>query len=94
MDGQKGCIWLEEGQLKTCVLPKVKGHFYGSGDVFAALLASFLRQGVSFEQAIKQATSLTQQALIQTADQNVERSYGIYLGELLPKLAKGISHED
>ena len=94
LDGQKGCIWLEEGQLKTCVLPKVKGHFYGSGDVFAALLASFLRQGVSFEQAIKQATSLTQQALIQTADQNVERSYGIYLGELLPQLAKGISHED
>lgn len=94
LDGQKGCIWLDEGQLKTCVLPKVAGHFYGSGDVFAALLASFLRQKVPFEQAIKQATSLTQQALIQTADQNVDRSYGIYLGELLPQLAKGISHED
>ncbi len=94
LDGQKGCIWLEDGQLKTCVLPKVTGHFYGSGDVFAALLASFLRQKVPFEQAIKQATGLTQQALIQTADQNVDRSYGIYLGELLPQLAKGISHED
>lgn len=90
LDGQKGCIWLEDGQLKTCVLPKVIGHFYGSGDVFAALLASFLRQKVPFEQAIKQATRLTQQALIQTADQNVDRSYGIYLGELLPQLAKGI----
>lgn len=94
LDGQKGCIWLEDGQLKTCVLPKVTGHFYGSGDVFAALLASFLRQRVPFEQAIKQATRLTQQALVQTADQNVDRSYGIYLGELLPQLAKGISHED
>lgn len=94
LDGQKGCIWLEDGQLKTCVLPKVTGHFYGSGDVFAALLASFLRQKVPFEQAIKQATGLTQQALIQTADQNVDRSYGIYLGKLLPQLAKGISHED
>ena len=94
LDGQKGCIWLEDGQLKTCVLPKVTGHFYGSGDVFAALLASFLRQKVPFEQAIKQATRLTQQALIQTADQNVDRSYGIYLGELLPQLAKGISYED
>lgn len=85
--GQKGCAWLDEGRLQTCLFPKLAGHFYGSGDVFAALLASFLRQKVPFSKAIEQATDLTTQALEQTIAQGVKRSYGIYLGELLSQLA-------
>lgn len=89
LDGKKGCVWLENDELKTCLLSKLDGHFYGSGDVFSALLAGFLRKGVPFSQAVLQATTLTSEALEKTSEKKFERRYGIYLGELLPKLARG-----
>ncbi|MCR1901766.1 PfkB family carbohydrate kinase [Ligilactobacillus apodemi] len=87
--GKKGCVWLADGKLATCLFPRLTGHFYGSGDVFSALFASFLRQGVVFEQAIKQATHLTYEALKETAQLASERTHGIVLGPLLAKLTRG-----
>lgn len=88
LNGQKGCAWLADGEVKTCLFPRLTGHFYGSGDVFSALFASFLRQNMAFEQAIKAATELTYEALKTTAKLANERTYGVVLGPLLAKLAK------
>lgn len=83
---EKGCLWLEEGTLKQCSSPKLAGHFYGSGDVFAALLTGALWQGASFSQAIKKATKETYEALCETAKNYSKRQEGIDISRLLQKL--------
>ena len=61
-------------------------HFYGSGDIFSALLTSFLWHGKDFHQAVKKTTKLTFNALMETATSHRERRYGINLSRLLQLL--------
>lgn len=85
--GKTGCVWLEDGQLRQVLYPSLPGHFYGSGDVFAALLFGLLWQGLSWSQAVIQATgflhdSLAQQVSLPTS----QRRYGIELSSLLVQI--------
>lgn len=65
---------------------RLPGHFYGSGDVFSAVLAVLLKAGQEFEQALPRAISLTQIALKQTAHSDCERRFGLRLSQLLDAL--------
>ncbi|KRL00878.1 bifunctional hydroxymethylpyrimidine kinase/phosphomethylpyrimidine kinase [Liquorilactobacillus capillatus] len=86
---QIGCIWLDEsGQVIRKMFPRLAGHFYGSGDVFAALLAGFTWQGLAFSAAINEAAELTYLALRETAETNSERRLGIRLSRVMAKLAQ------
>lgn len=83
---QLGCIWLENGTVQFAGHPSLPGHFYGSGDVFAALLTGFLKQGTSLKLAIQRATDGTYLALQTTLKSPLERRFGIDLAALLPKI--------
>jgi pyridoxine kinase len=67
--------------------PNLAGHFYGSGDVFAALLFGLLWQKVPWSTAIKLATFFLHDSLksqVQLTD--IQRRFGIELGPLLVKI--------
>ncbi|MCI1633902.1 MAG: bifunctional hydroxymethylpyrimidine kinase/phosphomethylpyrimidine kinase [Liquorilactobacillus nagelii] len=84
---QTGCVWLEAGQLQFAMYPNLAGHFYGSGDVFAALLFGLLWQKVPWSTAIKLATFFLHDSLkrqVQLTD--IQRRFGIELGPLLVKI--------
>lgn len=84
-----GCIWLNEnGQMMKRMFPRLSDHFYGSGDVFAALLAGFLWCGKSFSSSVSEATLLTYQALKHTADTKREKRYGVDISTVMQKLAQ------
>lgn len=83
---EKGCLWFEDGTVQQCSYPKLAGHFYGSGDVFSALLTGALWQGNSFSQAIRSATKETYAALCETAKNYPKRQEGIDISRLLRNL--------
>ncbi|WP_034988787.1 PfkB family carbohydrate kinase [Liquorilactobacillus sucicola] len=87
--GKIGCIWRDEnGCVRRSMFPRLHGHFYGSGDVFAALLTAFLWKGRPFSESVSEATLLTYQALKDTADANIERRAGIDISGIMRELAQ------
>ncbi len=85
---QVGCIWLVNDQVNYFGQAQLTGHFFGSGDVFTALLTGFLHYEKTFSQAVKNAISCTFLALQQTANSQQERRYGICLGDVLVALGQ------
>ncbi|KRM96755.1 pyridoxal kinase [Liquorilactobacillus aquaticus DSM 21051] len=84
-----GCIWLDEDErIMKRMFPRLKGHFYGSGDIFAALLAGFLWNGQPLSDAVGEAVFLTYQALKDTADSKRERRYGIDISRVIHELVQ------
>lgn len=86
---QTGCVLQsrEEG-FKFVGNPQVPGHFYGTGDTFAALLLGFLLQDGSLTHAVKKATKMVYTAIQATAVEEpvTNRKYGIKLGQLIKQL--------
>lgn len=70
------------------------GHFYGTGDTFAALLVGYLQQGLSIVEAVTKSTAAIQIAVKETASipQN-ERIYGMKTRRLLNYLTVEKHHE-
>lgn len=83
---QIATIWRDQGHFYQLTQPKLSGHFYGSGDVFAALLACHLSHQVPFSDAVRRSTRLVHLALTQTAEHHVERRFGLQLSRLLDQL--------
>lgn len=81
-----GCIWLENGIVQSCYYPCLKGHFYGSGDIFAALLTGSLWNGASFGQAVRFATKVTYHALRGLENKQVKRRFGVELMPIIKKI--------
>ncbi|NUF24944.1 bifunctional hydroxymethylpyrimidine kinase/phosphomethylpyrimidine kinase [Bombilactobacillus mellis] len=63
------------------------GHFYGSGDVFTAVLGTLLWHKLDFNQAITLAIQEIGRALDDTIATNYERRFGISLKQLLKDLS-------
>ncbi|MFD0897096.1 PfkB family carbohydrate kinase [Loigolactobacillus binensis] len=85
---QSGCIWLTAKRVQFFGRQQLAGHFYGSGDAFAALLTGFLATGESLTNAIHYAVSGTYCALRQTAASHRERRFGLALANLLFMLSE------
>lgn len=89
-DGQKGSLFrsTEEG-LEFIGKPAIPGHFYGTGDTFAALLLGLLLQNYSLTDAVKQTNEWLYKAIQNTADEETmdDRKYGLRLGELIQEIA-------
>lgn len=93
IEDQVGCAWLSGGKLQHYGHPCLPGHFYGSGDLFAALLTGFVANEQSLDQAIKLSIDFTYQALEYTAKSGVERRYGVQIGPLLGEIANYMLEE-
>ncbi len=63
------------------------GHFYGSGDVFTAVLGTLLWHKLDFNQAVTLAIQEIGRALDDTTATNYERRFGISLKQLLKDLS-------
>ena len=58
----------------------------GTGDVFAAIIASNAVHGVSFEESVTMASSFIREAIIFTEENNIPSTDGVYFEPLLGKL--------
>lgn len=66
------------------------GHFYGTGDTFAALLVGYLQQGLSLVAAVTKSTAAIQIAVAETAEiSQADRVYGMKTRRLLKYLTTG-----
>ncbi|TFZ15159.1 pyridoxal kinase [Limosilactobacillus fermentum] len=76
-----------DDQFNWLMAPRIPGHFYGTGDLFSAILASQLVKDVPFERAIQVAHEGLRLAIVQTApfDED-QRRYGLQLSHLLAYL--------
>lgn len=84
---QTGCVWLEDGKIRYYSCPIINGHFFGSGDVFAALLAGFLLHEESLGDAIRMATDGTYETLKHTAAEETELRFGLNISTLLGEIS-------
>jgi pyridoxine kinase len=75
------------GQFNFLKASLIAGHFFGTGDLFSAILTSQLVKNASFERAIQVAHKGLQVAITQTAPlKDQERRYGLRLSRLLSYL--------
>lgn len=85
---QQGCVWLDDHHhVQFIGRPILAGHFFGSGDVFAALLTGFLLHHEPLDRAIALATRGTFWALLDTNNAPRERRYGIVLSSVMAAIA-------
>lgn len=75
--------------LNFCGNDVRSGHFYGTGDIFSALLYGRLLQGWSLETAVENATDAMELAIQQTAPlPDNERRFGLRLDHLIHYVSK------
>ena len=75
--------------LNFCGNDVQAGHFYGTGDIFSALLYGRLLQGWSLETAVENATDAMELAIQQTAPLlDNERRFGLRLDHLIHYVSK------
>lgn len=70
-------------ELRTVSTKLREGHFYGSGDVFSALLGAALMRGAGFETAVKIAVKGDAICLDQTSEVGYQRRFGMQMSGLL-----------
>ena len=60
----------------------------GTGDVFAAIIASNAVRGIPFEESVTMASGFIREAIIFTEENNIPSTDGVYFEPLLGKLSK------
>ena len=88
----KTACW--DGQLTVMTLPNQDGHFYGSGDVFSAILSGALVHHWSLTDAVTLAVNGIKQSLDQTSEVGYQRRFGMQLSRLLQWLGPQMSQQD
>ncbi|PRO78452.1 pyridoxamine kinase [Lactiplantibacillus pentosus] len=80
-----GCAWLDDhGAVQFYGQPRLPGHYNGTGDTLAAVIAGLLGQGVDLAAALKRANQWLYLAVAETiAQQRTDERQGIALGQLL-----------
>ncbi|MDO4902875.1 MAG: PfkB family carbohydrate kinase [Limosilactobacillus sp.] len=90
-DGERIACWLADGDdVKVVSTKRLPGHFYGTGDLFAALLYGFLQKGQSLHTAVQSATEALSVAVEETSGgDDADRKFGMRLFELIKCLTRG-----
>lgn len=88
-DGGIGCVYVNGNQLKWAGSPLIGGHFYGTGDLFSALLIGYLNFNLDFDTAVQKAVIGVYDAVSLTsrAPQH-QRKFGLNLTRSLYNVAK------
>ncbi|WP_047999085.1 pyridoxamine kinase [Lactiplantibacillus herbarum] len=84
-DGQIGCAWLDENQqVQFAGQPRLPGHYNGTGDTLAAVIAGLLGRGYPLDESLKLATQWLHVAVSETLSQHRSDSrQGVALGQLM-----------
>ena len=90
VNSEIGVLLVSNQQIEFFGSPPVTGHFYGTGDVFSALLLGYLVQKLPLSKAVKAAqmgVTVAVNASVNLSSQ--ERLDGLNLQPLLGKIIKG-----
>ena len=84
----------QDGRRQRTIATKLRaGHFYGSGDVFSALLSAALVHGVTLDAAVNLAVKGDTISLDQTSEAGYQRRFGMQLSRLLAWLTTDVMPE-
>lgn len=84
---QVGVAYLDNNELKWTGNDRIIGHFYGTGDLFAALLTGYLQSGATFTEAVQLSQSGTYHAVMDTAQQpSSHRKFGMSLPRVMQEV--------
>ena len=82
-----GVAYLDDGQLQWVGDNQINGHFYGTGDLFAALMTGYLQVGATFKEAVRLSQHGTYQAVQETSKQPLElRKFGMSLSTVMQSI--------
>ncbi|MGF2385005.1 PfkB family carbohydrate kinase [Lentilactobacillus otakiensis] len=88
-DGGIGCVYMNDGKLKWAGSPLITGHFYGTGDLFSALLIGYLNFDLDLDTAIQKAVIGVYDAVSLTSHApKSQRKFGLNLTRSLYNVAK------
>lgn len=88
-DGGIGCVYMNAGRLKWAGSPFISGHFYGTGDLFSALLIGYLNFDLDFDTAVQKAVIGVYDAVsLTTREPQSQRKFGLNLTRSLYNVAK------
>ncbi len=83
------CFDAVSGQVSSIQVRRVPREFYGTGDVFASVLAGALVKGMDLTEATRQAVEFVRACAERTAEQNLPIREGVDFEPLLGLLAGG-----
>ncbi len=93
-DNQIGVLYLDDSVLRWVGSPRVAGHFYGTGDLFAALLTGYLTAGLPFNRSVELSQHGTYLAVVKTANQSESlRKFGMSLSATLADIISNMQRE-
>lgn len=82
--GQIGCAWLTADGVQFIGEPRLAGHYNGTGDTLAAVIAGLLGRGFSLTRSLELANQWLHIAVAETlAEKRSDGRQGIALGGLL-----------
>ena len=84
-DDQIGCAWLDEaGHVQYSGARRLPGHYNGTGDTLAAVIAGLLGRGYALAPTLARANQWLNMAVAETIAQNrTDERQGVALGRLL-----------
>lgn len=71
--------------------PKIEDYFYGTGDIFAAVLTASILRGKNIRQSTDIATEFTQKTIQMTKERNLPRRFGTCFEQNIPWLVQRLS---
>jgi pyridoxine kinase len=83
------CFDAKSGRTKSIQVPRVPREFYGTGDVFASVLAGALVKGTDLPEATRQAVDFVRACAERTAEQDLPIREGVDFEPLLGLLTGG-----
>ena len=83
------CFDAKSGQTENIQVSRVPREFYGTGDVFASVLAGALVKGMALPEATRQAVEFVRACAERTAEQNLPIREGVDFEPLLGLLTGG-----
>ena len=83
------CFDAKSGQTENIQVSRVPREFYGTGDVFASVLAGALVKGTALPEATRQAVEFVRACAERTAEQNLPIREGVDFEPLLGLLTGG-----
>ena len=82
------CFDAKSGQIQNIQVNRIPREFYGTGDVFASVLAGALVKGTALSEATRQAVDFVRACAERTAEQNLPIREGVDFEPLLGQLIK------
>lgn len=91
VNGRVGVAVVEQGQARLWQTQRLSGEFFGTGDIFAAVLCGALVEGIDLIEASHLAMNFVARALITTLADKSDPRFGVAYSAELPWLLHTIS---